>query len=46
MGYAGPHAETKPQAIARWRDFIAGHLTGTKANRPGGSHGPFEIKGL
>ena len=28
IGYSGPHAETKPQAIARWREFIAGHLTG------------------
>jgi dienelactone hydrolase len=28
IGYSGPHAETKPQAVARWRDFIAGHLTG------------------
>jgi dienelactone hydrolase len=26
IGYAGSHAETKPQAIARWREFIAGHL--------------------
>ncbi|HEY5399977.1 MAG TPA: dienelactone hydrolase family protein [Trebonia sp.] len=31
IGYAGPHAETKPQAVARWRDFIAGHLTGDRA---------------
>ena len=28
IGYCGPHAETKPQAIARWRDFIVGHLAG------------------
>jgi hypothetical protein len=28
MGYSGPHEETKPQAIARWREFIAGHLAG------------------
>ena len=28
IGYSGPHAETRPQAIARWREFIAGHLTG------------------
>jgi dienelactone hydrolase len=26
MGYAGPHAETKPEAIARWRGFIVSHL--------------------
>jgi dienelactone hydrolase len=31
VGYAGPHAETKPQAVARWRDFIAGHLTSDDA---------------
>jgi pimeloyl-ACP methyl ester carboxylesterase len=28
IGYSGPHTETKPQAIARWREFVAGHLTG------------------
>jgi hypothetical protein len=28
LGYSGPHEETKPQAIARWREFVAGHLTG------------------
>ncbi len=28
IGFSGPHAETKPQAIARWREFIARHLTG------------------
>jgi hypothetical protein len=28
IGYGGRHGETKPQAIARWREFIAGHLTG------------------
>jgi dienelactone hydrolase len=26
IGYAGPHAETKPAAIGRWRDFISCHL--------------------
>lgn len=26
IGYAGSHAETKPEAIACWRDFIARHL--------------------
>ena len=26
-GYAGTHAETKPAAITRWRDFIARHLS-------------------
>jgi dienelactone hydrolase len=26
IGFAGPHAETRPEAIALWRDFIAGHL--------------------
>jgi dienelactone hydrolase len=26
IGYAGTHAETKPAAIALWRDFIALHL--------------------
>ena len=26
LGYAGAHAETKPAAIALWRDFIALHL--------------------
>jgi hypothetical protein len=31
IGYSGPHEETKPQAIARWREFIAGHLTGHRA---------------
>jgi dienelactone hydrolase len=28
IAYNGPHAETRPRAVARWRDFIAGHLTG------------------
>ena len=28
IGYRGTHADTRPQAVARWRDFIAGHLTG------------------
>lgn len=28
IGYPGPHEETRPQAVARWRDFIAVHLTG------------------
>lgn len=26
IGYSGTHAETKPAAIARWRDFVCGHL--------------------
>ncbi|MER7372515.1 hypothetical protein [Streptomyces lanatus] len=26
IGYAGSHAETKPEALASWRDFIARHL--------------------
>ena len=26
IGFTGPHAETRPEAIALWRDFIAGHL--------------------
>jgi dienelactone hydrolase len=26
IGYAGPHAETKPAAVALWCDFVAGHL--------------------
>jgi dienelactone hydrolase len=26
IGYPGPHAETKPAAVARWREFVAGHL--------------------
>jgi dienelactone hydrolase len=25
-GYAGPHGQTKPEAITRWREFIARHL--------------------
>jgi len=28
LGYSGPHQDTKPHAIARWREFVAGHLTG------------------
>jgi dienelactone hydrolase len=28
IGYSGRHAETRPQAVVRWRAFIAGHLTG------------------
>ena len=28
IAYSGPHEGTRPQAIARWREFIAGHLTG------------------
>jgi dienelactone hydrolase len=28
-GYAGPHGETKPAAVIRWRDFIAQHLAPT-----------------
>ena len=31
MGYSGTHAETKPRAIERWRDFIVGHLNGDRA---------------
>jgi fermentation-respiration switch protein FrsA (DUF1100 family) len=27
IAYPGSHTETKPAAIALWRDFIAGHLT-------------------
>ncbi len=26
IGYSGTHAETKPAAIARWRDFVCRHL--------------------
>ena len=26
IGYPGPHAETKPAAIALWRNFITDHL--------------------
>jgi dienelactone hydrolase len=26
IGFTGPHAETRPEAVARWRDFIARHL--------------------
>jgi len=26
IGYAGSHAETRPEAIAYWRDFVARHL--------------------
>lgn len=31
VGYPGPHAGTKPEAIAGWRAFIAGHLTACSA---------------
>jgi dienelactone hydrolase len=27
IGYSGPHAETRPEAVALWRGFIARHLT-------------------
>lgn len=27
IGYAGPHAETRPEAISLWREFMARHLT-------------------
>jgi dienelactone hydrolase len=27
IGYAGPHAETKPEAVSVWREFVASHLT-------------------
>lgn len=30
IGFTGPHAETSPEAIALWRDFIVRHLV----NRP------------
>jgi dienelactone hydrolase len=26
IAYSGPHAETRPAAITRWRDFIFGHM--------------------
>jgi dienelactone hydrolase len=26
IGYPGPHAETRPAAIVRWREFVADHL--------------------
>lgn len=26
IGYAGPHAETRPDAIGQWRDFVVRHL--------------------
>lgn len=29
IGYAGTHAETKPAAVTRWRDFISRHLAPT-----------------
>ena len=29
IGYTGPHAETKPAAIARWREFVARRLART-----------------
>jgi dienelactone hydrolase len=31
IGFAGPHAETRPEAIAAWRDFIARHLVREEA---------------
>ena len=34
IGYAGPHAETKPTAIGQWREFVARRLV-----RSGGSSG-------
>lgn len=27
IGYAGPHGETKPEAVTRWCDFVASHMT-------------------
>jgi len=29
LGYSGAHAETRPAAIALWRDFMVGHLAST-----------------
>lgn len=26
IGYAGAHAVTRPEAVARWREFVSGHL--------------------
>jgi dienelactone hydrolase len=35
IGFAGPHAETRPAAIARWRGFVARHLAGGERAQPG-----------
>lgn len=35
IGYAGPHGETKPQAITLWREFIARHLAPEPGYQPG-----------
>jgi dienelactone hydrolase len=31
IGFAGPHAETRSEAVAAWRDFIARHLVRDEA---------------
>ena len=35
IGFAGPHAETRPAAIARWRGFVARHLAAGERAEPG-----------
>ena len=37
MGFAGPHAETRPEAIAAWRDFITRHLVPDEGHGAGPS---------
>jgi hypothetical protein len=36
IGFAGAHAETRPEAIVRWRGFVARHLAGGGRAEPGG----------
>lgn len=31
IGYSGAHGETRPAAVALWRDFISGHLAARRA---------------
>jgi dienelactone hydrolase len=35
IGFAGPHAETRPEAIACWRGFVARHLAAGERAQPG-----------
>jgi dienelactone hydrolase len=39
IGFAGRHAETRPEAVAAWRDFVVRHLVqqspGAKPSAPG-----------
>jgi dienelactone hydrolase len=35
IGYSGPHAETRPEAVTRWRDFIARHLAPGRSSTGG-----------